>query len=76
MKYLRLIYLVFLLGVLGLGTAHAQEAPEMADRMRQEGKIYVVVAILGVILLGFILYLFLLDRKVTRLEKRLPAQKR
>ena len=41
---------------------------EMADTMRSEGKIYVVVAVIVVILLGFIFYLFMVDRKVTRIE--------
>jgi hypothetical protein len=42
---------------------------EMADRLRADGKIYVVVAVLGAILLGLILYVVRLDRKITKLEK-------
>lgn len=49
----------------------AQDA-EMADVMRSEGKIYVVVAIMLVIFLGLIGFLILTDRKVSNLEKRLP----
>ena len=48
----------------------AQEV-EMADTMRSEGKIYVVVAIVLIVLAGLILYLFLLDRKVGKLEEKL-----
>lgn len=48
------------------------EKVNMADGMRAEGKIYVVVAIVLVILLGLIGYLFFLDRKITKIEKRLP----
>ncbi len=48
---------------------------EMADTMRSEGKIYVVVAILSVIFVGLIGYLVLLDRKITRIEKKLPEKK-
>lgn len=48
---------------------------EMADSLRSEGKIYVVVAILLVIFAGLIGYLFLLDRKITRIEKKLPSKK-
>jgi CcmD family protein len=48
---------------------------EMADTMRSEGKIYVVVAILLVIFGGLIGYLFFLDRKITRIEKKLPENK-
>lgn len=49
--------------------------PEMADTMRSEGKIYVVVAILLIIFAGLIAYLVTLDRKVTRMEKKLPEKK-
>jgi CcmD family protein len=56
-------------------TPLAQEV-EMADSLRSSGKIYVVVAIVLVILLGLIGYLISLDRKVSRLEKRLPEAKK
>jgi CcmD family protein len=49
--------------------------PEMADTMRSEGKIYVVVTILLIIFAGLIAYLVLLDRKVSRIEKKLPEKK-
>ncbi len=52
----------------------AQEV-EMADTLRTEGKIYVVVTILLIILIGLIGYLVLIDRKVTRLEKKLGDNK-
>lgn len=42
---------------------------EMADTMRSNGRIYVVVAVVVVILTGLILYLVRLDRKIARLEK-------
>jgi CcmD family protein len=48
----------------------AQQEVEMADALRSEGKIYVVVAILLVIFAGIVAYLFSIDRKVSRLEKR------
>lgn len=43
---------------------------EMADRMRQDGKIYVVVGCVLVVLAGMIVYLVSIDRKVSRLEKQ------
>lgn len=46
----------------------AQEVP-MADEMRANGKIYVVVAVLTTILLGMIIYLITIDRKLKKLEK-------
>ena len=42
---------------------------EMADTMRSNGRIYVVVAVVVLILIGLILYLVRLDRKITKLEK-------
>lgn len=44
-------------------------AVEMADALRNSGKIYVVVLVVTVILTGLILYLIRLDKKVSRLEK-------
>lgn len=56
-------------------SAQAQDI-EMADGLRSEGKIYVVVAILVVIVLGLIGYLVMIDRKASRLEQKLDEQKR
>jgi CcmD family protein len=43
----------------------------MADQFRADGKIYVVIAVVSIILAGFFVYLFRLDRKITNLENRL-----
>jgi CcmD family protein len=51
-------------------TLFAQDA-QMADTMRAEGKIYVVLAIILVIFFGLIAYLAYTDRKISKLEKRL-----
>lgn len=42
---------------------------EMADALRENGKIYVVVVILSVIFIGIIGYLIVIDRKLNKLEK-------
>lgn len=49
----------------------ANSSVEMADVMRQEGKIYVVVAGIVLLLTGFIVYIVRVDRKVSQLEKEL-----
>lgn len=51
----------------------AQNAVEvdMADSMRASGKIYVVIAVLTLIFLGIVSYLFLLDRKIGKLEREI-----
>ena len=51
------------------GEALAQDKVEMADSMRSNGKIYVVVAVCLTILIGLFIYVFLLDKKISRLEK-------
>lgn len=64
MKYVFAL-LLFLTALL----ARAQEKVEMADTMRSSGKIYIVVGIVVIILSGLFAYLFLLDRKISKLEK-------
>ncbi len=43
----------------------------MADDFRGEGKIYVVVAVMALILAGFFFLLFKLDKRTSRLEKEI-----
>ena len=51
-------------------SSFAQQQPvEMADTMRGNGKIYVVVAVCLTILLGLFIYVFAIDRKISGLEK-------
>ena len=51
-------------------TGMAQQADiEMADQFRADGKIYVVISVVLLILVGLFVYLFNLGKKITRLEK-------
>ena len=51
-------------------TSIAQETqPEMADALRKDGKIYVVVLVLATIFAGIIALLVRMDRKISKLEK-------
>jgi K+-transporting ATPase A subunit len=47
------------------------EKPQMADALRSSGKIYVVVTVLVIILIGLFLYLVNTDKKISRLEKNI-----
>ena len=51
----------------GTGT----EKVEMADRFRADGKIYVVIAVVLIILIGLFVYVTSLDRKISKLEKEI-----
>jgi uncharacterized membrane protein len=42
---------------------------EMADLMRSNGRIYVVVAVMLTILIGLVLYIVRLDKKISNMEK-------
>jgi hypothetical protein len=53
----------------------AQQADiEMADQFRADGKIYVVIAVVLLILVGLFIYLFNLSNKITRLEKEITKK--
>ena len=52
-----------------------QNGVEMADRLRADGKIWVVVAVIAAVFVGIILYLVRLDRQVSKLEKEIKEKK-
>jgi phage shock protein PspC (stress-responsive transcriptional regulator) len=41
----------------------------MADTMRSNGKIYVVVAVIVTLFIGIVAYLIALDKKIAKLEQ-------
>lgn len=63
--------LIFLLTALLFNHAAMAQDAEMADGMRASGKIYVVVGIILIVLLGLVVYLFMTDKKLTRIEQQL-----
>ena len=63
----RFVLLVFAL--LMNSMVFAQNQPLAEDMMRSNGKIYVVVASCLTILVGLFIYVFIVDRKVSRMEK-------
>ncbi|MDG1277434.1 MULTISPECIES: CcmD family protein [Algoriphagus] len=78
-KLVTILLLVFSLSALAQEKTPVTEADysnnsvEMADVMRTEGKIYVLVGIIVIIFAGITVYLINTDRKISRLEKNLPA---
>ncbi len=55
--------------ILSLQASAQESTADMADIMRSNGKIYVVVAVLSTILAGLILYLVSLDKRIRRMER-------
>jgi uncharacterized membrane protein YcjF (UPF0283 family) len=69
MSRLRKISLALFAMMLSLVLFAQDKEPHMADTMRSNGRIYVVVAVVLTILIGLVLYVVRLDRKITKLEK-------
>lgn len=62
------IFLVFCFSLISF-FVFAQNKIDMADTMRSNGKIYVVLAIILTIFTGLIFYIIRIDRKITEIEK-------
>lgn len=63
-------FFLFLFLAVNLSILFAQDKKvEMADQMRSNGRIYVVVAVVLTILIGLILYIIRLEKKIHKLEK-------
>ena len=44
---------------------------EMADKMRESGKIYVVIAVLVTVFVGIVVYLLAQEKRIKKIEKEL-----
>ena len=67
---MRKLITLFMLQLVSFSTFAQTEQPEMADAMRSNGKIYVVVVVCLVILLGLVGYVFRIDRRLSKLEQK------
>jgi CcmD family protein len=67
MKYI-LVVVFFVLNA-SFNFLNAASEIDMADKMRADGKIYVVVAVLSIVFVGIILFLVRLERRLNKLEK-------
>jgi hypothetical protein len=69
LKLIALLFLAFFTNKNLLAQA-AGDGVEMASLMRSNGKIYTVVAVCVTILIGLVLYVVNIDRKITKLENQ------
>lgn len=72
MKTLKAGILLLILLVITL-PIKAQD-PLMADTMRSDGKIYVVVAVASIVVIVISIFMINLDRKVSRIEKKINSK--
>jgi uncharacterized membrane protein YciS (DUF1049 family) len=75
MKYSKVTLLLALFLFSLTSFAQVNEGVEMADILRQDGKIYTVVFGLVIILTAMIILLIRVDRKLFRLEEDLKRDK-
>ena len=69
-KFRALLTLLFMMMVTVVVRAQEGAAKTtFGETMRSSGRIYVVVAVMLTILIGLILYLVRLDRKISKVEK-------
>ena len=69
MFYKKIAFVFF--SILAFTVSAQSQNVEMADTMRSNGKIYVVVAVLSIVLAGILIYVVNTDKKITRLEKEI-----
>lgn len=69
MKKLKQLLLIALLLLANHTMLFAQDTPKSQGIMYSNGRIYVVVAVMVTILIGLLLYLVRLDRKISKMEK-------
>ena len=74
MGFFKLIIAAALLFIQQLAFAQTNSV-DMADEMHSNGKIYVVVAVLVVILIGILAYLINTELKLKRLEQEFEDKK-
>ena len=79
LKKMRVWISLFVALLANISVALAQETAssqiDMADTMRSEGKIYVVVVVVSIVFTGLIIYAFNIERKLGKVEKELDGLK-
>lgn len=65
----RLVFLMLLLISNLIASAQTYNI-EMADTMRSEGKIYVVIGTIAIVFIGLAIFLFSIDRRLKKIEKQ------
>ena len=72
------IFCLIFMMLVGLPYSIAQEGQggiEMAETIRSEGKIYVVVMVVVILFTGLVLFAFNTDRKLRKVEKEVESLK-
>jgi len=71
LKSIGIVIALCFINAIGWAQDMNSKAEEPTDFMRSEGKLYVVVAVVVVIVFGIFIFLLNLDRKIKKLEKKM-----
>ena len=72
----RLIHIIVVITAFpALVFAQSDSTIEMADSMRSEGKIYVVILVVAIVFTGLVIFAINSDRKISKLEKEVNSLK-
>ncbi len=70
-KVLLTLFTIFI--TVAVKAEQTAEKVQMADGLRSNGKIYVVVAVLLTVLVGLFIYVIRLDKKISKIEKSMNS---
>lgn len=70
-----LLVLMAIISVPSALLAQGESSIEMADTMRSEGKIYVVILVAAIVFSGLVIFAINSDRKISKLEKEIKSLK-
>jgi CcmD family protein len=66
----KITFLIFLIFLSVQTFSQVTNSVEMATGLRSSGKIYVVVAVISVIFIGLLAYLFSIDKRLKKIESQ------
>lgn len=55
--------------------AQTENHPEMADALRADGKIYVVIGVISIVFICIVVLLIAIEKKLKNLENKINSQK-
>ena len=67
----KILSLLFILSALCAGAQSVNTTPEMAEPLRANGKIYVVITVIALIFAAIIAFLIYIERRLNKIENKL-----
>jgi len=71
MKRFSLSLLLFFVALFSQAQNAVMSEPQMADKFRQDGKIYIVITVIAMIFAAIVVFLTILERKIKKMETKI-----